>query len=144
MGTSRTRQSYVRKVGDADLTPVSAPMPPRRRGRDWVSKSDLISFLRCPYAFWQIDSGALRREEALDELSSQLIEQGREFHAAVASLAQPLAEPADLPALLAQEVTLIGVPVMENRELKIVGARDGLITAGGALLPIKAKSGSTA
>lgn len=111
-----------------------------RRGRDWVSKTDLVSFLRCPYAFWQIDSGALARNDAVDALGQQLMEEGRDFHEMVASLASPPPEKVGFPELLTQDVTVIGLPMVENRELKLLGAPDGVITAGGALLPIEAKS----
>lgn len=104
-----------------------------------MSKTDLVSFLRCPYAFWQIDSGALAPEDAIDELGRRLMDDGRDFHEMVSSLAKPPPEPVS-GELLTQDVTLIGVPMVENRELKLFGAPDGLVTAGGALLPVEAKS----
>ena len=116
------------------------PLDSRRRRRDWVSKSDLISFLRCPYAFWQIDSGALAPADAIDELGTQLIDDGREFHEMVESQARPATEEASLSELLADDVTLMPGPLVENRELKILGAPDGVVTACGAALPLKVKS----
>ena len=47
-------------------------------------------YLRCPHAFFQIDSGLVAREAMIDELGEQLIADGIAFEQSVASTAVPL------------------------------------------------------
>ncbi len=112
----------------------------RARGRDWVSKSDMVQFIRCPYAFVQVDQGLLPRDALIDPLSVQLIDEGNEFHRNVTALAAPMPDDLSLEDAFAQEVTLFGVPVLENKALKLLGAPDAVRAEGGALVPIEIKS----
>lgn len=110
------------------------------REDQWVSKTDLTSFLCCPYAWWQIDRGLISAEEILGPLEERLIEDGNAFHQAVEASAAPLAADADLAELLASDAKLLGLPLLENAELMIRGAPDGVDAASGALLPVEVKS----
>lgn len=115
----------------------SAPRSP-----SWVSKTELLRFLRCPYAFYLLDRGLLRFEDTVNEQQIRLINDGVSFHGAVEVLAEPDAiEPTDLPDVLAEtRVRLFNVPVFENPELQIYGKPDGIDTAKGALFPVEIKS----
>jgi hypothetical protein len=55
-----------------------------------VSKSNVTSYLRCPYAFYLIDSGALSPADAIDALGERLIEEGVAFEASITAQAVPL------------------------------------------------------
>jgi predicted RecB family nuclease len=115
----------------------------------WVSKTDLINYLRCPYAFYMIASGQVAREDTVSELQIRLIEQGVEFQTAVElkavaeSKAVPLAivDTSDLRKVFAQEsVRLCKLPLFKNPKLQILGVPDGIDTAQGALIPVETKS----
>jgi predicted RecB family nuclease len=114
----------------------------RSRGRtgDWVSKTDLLRFLRCPYAFVQVDRGLLLPEDLIDPLSQQLIDDGNEFHRAVLTETIPLPDSTDLIAAFAGDSTLVGIPVLRNEGLMLRGAPDGVIADRGGLVPIEIKS----
>ena len=42
---------------------AAMPRKPRATRREWVSKTDMTSYLRCPYGFWQLDRGALTQND---------------------------------------------------------------------------------
>jgi predicted RecB family nuclease len=107
----------------------------------WVTKTDLTRYVRCPYAFWLIDSGEIAFEETIDEFQAALLTQGNEFQELVEASATPvILGPEELKGLLETEITLLGTPLFENRAMHIRGRPDGLVTAGGALLPIEVQS----
>lgn len=43
---------------------------------EWVSKSDLVGYLRCPYAFWLLDTGQIQSGQALGWSSPRPRRQG--------------------------------------------------------------------
>src|SRR5713101_3958167 len=111
------------------------------KGRDWVSKTDLVTFLRCPYAFWLLDTGQVRFRDTVDVLTARLLKQGTVFHEGVAREAMPLPRDTDISTLIAADHHVIGFPgFLKNRAYKILGRPDGVRTAHGALLPIEIKS----
>lgn len=121
---------------------VKLPQHVSRRRQDdlWVSKTDLISFLRCPFAWWQIDQGLISAEDILGPLEEKVIEDGSFFHRQVEATALPAPEGRGLSELLATDAKLLGLPVLENADLLIRGAPDGVDAASGALLPVEVKS----
>jgi len=44
--------------------PVEATGKPAKRGPEWVSKTNIADYYRCPYAFWLMDSAVMRRISA--------------------------------------------------------------------------------
>jgi predicted RecB family nuclease len=112
----------------------------RSLGREWVTKTDMVRFIRCPYAFVQVDSGLLAPEELLDPVSVQLIDEGTEFHVDVLATAEPLPAGVRLEDMLTSEETLLGLPTLRNKRLKLLGEPNGIRTASGALIPIEIKS----
>ena len=122
---------------DRRQTTKGAP-PTRRkktgRTRAWVSKTDLITFLRCPYAFSLLDRGEITFEDTVAEFQLKLLVEGSEFHSLVEASAVPIQiEPDDVPNLLQTDVTVLGIPGFENAKLKIFGRPDGVVAAKGAL-----------
>lgn len=116
-------------------------MNAKKRSRNWISKSDLVRWVRCPYAAWLLYKGLITFEDTVDEFQLRLMTEGVAFQEAVEAKAFKIeAAPKDLRALLTQDIALFRPPVFENRELKIFGQPDGIDAAGGALIPIEIKS----
>lgn len=115
----------------------------RRRAvsQDWVSKTDLGRWYRCPYAFWLLETGQISFEETVSPFQLSLICAGEDYQKLVEQSATPVViSRADLPALLGTEITILGTPMFENRRLKLRGCPDGIDTASGALYPVELKS----
>jgi predicted RecB family nuclease len=111
------------------------------KGRDWVSKTDLTTFLRCQYAFWLLDTGQVEFDDVADTITARLLEEGRAFQERVVAEATPLPADVDFSMLVASDCHLIGFPwLVKNHDYKILGRPDGVRTAHGALLPIEIKS----
>lgn len=124
------------------LTLATARRPRSARGRRWVSKSDLVTYVRCPYAFSLLDRGEITREEAMSELGVLLAQEGVAFEQDVQA-ALPVVEVADqdqLKELLEQGLGIMQPPLIENTLLEIYGRPDGVEPQGGDLVPIEIKS----
>lgn len=102
---------------------------------DWVSDTDLIAYLRCPYAWWHMDRELVGSEEILSPLDRKQAASDHALLGKVEKLALPAAEK-ELAELFTEDIKLVGIPTLENRERQIFGAPDGVDTAGGALAPI--------
>jgi predicted RecB family nuclease len=124
------------------IAPSERPPQPQRT-RTWVSKSDLIRYLRCPYAFWMVDSGRLAPQLAIDQLGEQLIQEGVAFERSVTSVAQPLPPEIGLADALRSDARIYGLPHLENPQLKLHGIPDAVDAAAGALIPVEIKSHRT-
>lgn len=120
--------------------PPGVPRTRTRRGPSWVSKSNVTSFLRCPYAFYMVDSGALSPAEAIDALGERLIEEGLAFEASITSEAAPLPAEMDLATALLTPGRVFGLPMLRHQELALRGVPDAVDTEGGALVPVEIKS----
>ena len=82
-----------RTVAKRPAMPVGSTPAGRtaRPDRTWISKTAMTRYLRCPYAFWVIDSGRLPFEETLDEFRAELIRKGTAFQEKVEADAVPVA-----------------------------------------------------
>lgn len=107
---------------------------PQRR-LNWVSKTDVVRYLRCPYAFWQIDSGALAPEAAIDALGERLIEDGVAFEGTVTAEARPLPPGVDLADAFVTEARVYGLPRLENHQLELHGIPDAVTPPAGGSCP---------
>jgi predicted RecB family nuclease len=111
------------------------------RNQSWVSKTNVTSYLRCPYAFWLTDSGQLDRVELLSPFEAQLADTGIAFERAIVEAAAPVEMPSGGEAeLLTQDHTLLDVRAFRNPRPRLIGRPDGVVTANGALQPIEIKS----
>jgi len=109
--------------------------------KSWVSKTDLIRFIRCPYGFYVLDKGLVDFEDTINEYQSTLIEQGVAFQSAIEAETKPLPEPIELDRLFSeQSVRLFSLPLLKNPELRIMGKPDAVDTHKGQLLPVEIKS----
>jgi predicted RecB family nuclease len=104
----------------------------------WVSKTDLTTYLRCPYAFWLLHAGETTREQLTDEFQGRLLDAGVAFQDRIeAEVPDAVGE---LPSLLAGNIALFGIPLFENPRLKIYGQPDGIDPAHGMAIPIEIKA----
>jgi len=103
-------------------------------------QTQLTRFIRCPYAFVAVERGLLLPEDLVDRFSEQLINAGTDFHERVLDEAVPMPAGLTLEEAFAGEGTVLGLPVLRNEKLKLLGAPDGVIAADGGLLPIEIKS----
>jgi len=112
------------------------------RTQNWVSKTDLTRYLRCPYAFYLLDRGLVVFEDAVDQQQARLIAEGVNFQTGVEAAAVPRTiDLAKLSQVFAEEsIQLFRVPVVENPTLEIYGKPDAIDTAQGALVPVEVKS----
>jgi predicted RecB family nuclease len=109
--------------------------------QQWVSKTDLSRWYRCPYAFWLLESGQITFPETVSAFQMSLIGAGQDYQDLIEqSVAPVVISPVGLPALLETEVTILGTPLFENKQLKLRGCPDGIDAASGALYPIEIKS----
>jgi predicted RecB family nuclease len=104
----------------------------------WVSKTDLTTYLRCPYAFWLLHEGVITREQLTDEFQRHLLDDGIAFQDRIEAELPTTA--GDLPALLAGNAAVFDTPLFENPRLKIYGRPDGIDPAGGMAAPIEIKA----
>jgi predicted RecB family nuclease len=107
----------------------------------WVSKTDLVRYVRCPYAFWLQDTGRITFDDTVDDFQLSKIRDGREFQASVeAGAIRVDVMPRELPSALRQDVVLYNTPTFRNAQSQIHGRPDGIQTAHGALIPMEIKS----
>jgi len=90
------------------------------RSSNWVSKTDLIRYLRCPYAFYVLDRGLVAFQDTVNQQQARLIEEGMAFQTRVESATVPRTiKPVDLPRVFAGEaIQLHSVPLFENTTLE--------------------------
>jgi hypothetical protein len=67
-------------MGSADGLAVPSVKPSRRPPGDWVSKSEMTQFFRCPYTYWLLYHGEIDRSQVLDGFTVMLVEHGVDFH----------------------------------------------------------------
>src|SRR5712691_10472586 len=98
---------------------------------EWVSKSNLVAYLKCPYAFWLLDTGRIQSWEALGEPGPPL-PGGQEHHEEVFKIAMQ-----GLPTRHRRE--FVPERTFRNPDLRILGRPDGVLTARGALFSVAIK-----
>ena len=128
-----TRNGIV-SAREADVDGDFALQP--RRG--WVSKTDVMRYFRCPYAFSLLERGEITFDDTIDEFTAGLIATGQEFHAHVEALAPTLEQ--GWTDTLEAGVGVLGVPIIDNPALRLVGRPDGIRPNDGAYEPIEIKS----
>jgi predicted RecB family nuclease len=128
-------------LGGLESNEVSGLVLREEPDRDWVSKTEFVRYLRCPYVFWLVDSGQIEAADAWTSIQARLIGEGQQFHADVLR-ALPAAEGIrSLEDVIAQNSCVLGLrEVYRNERRKIIGTPDGIDAAGGALFPIEIKS----
>lgn len=135
------RATTTRRLPSAPRLIPGAQSGARRPSRDWVTKTDLTRYARCPYSFWLLDSGQISLEDTVDEFQLKLVQEGTEFQERIESGAIVTdVSPQDLPAVLERDIVLLNTPNFENVPWKIFGRPDGIDAAEGALIPIEMKS----
>ena len=101
----------------------------------------MVAYLRCPYAFWLVDTGQIQFSETLSSNGPRLLAEGEAFEEEVLANTTPLPPNTDFRSLIAKDVSVLGLPeIYRNQDLRIMGRPDGVRTSNGALFPIEIKS----
>ena len=96
-------------------SPSPLPPPTRvERGDEWVSKTDLNRYYRCPYAYSLLYRGEIRPDQMVDGYTVLLMQEGMAFHEVVVA------------AEVAAGAELMPAKVLENPNLLIYGIPDGI------------------
>ena len=121
--------------------PSAASLVTARRDHGWVTKTDVTTYVRCPYTYSLLWRGEIVRDEILDEATRELVAEGVAFHEQVDASVPPVevGSPEEVQALFASGVTLYHTPIYQNLDLKILGQPDGIDPAGGLMVPIEFK-----
>ena len=101
---------------------ASQVSPLREQG--WVTKTDVTTYLRCPYTYSLLWRGEISRNEIFHEIVRGLLVEGVAFHEQVDASVPPIdvGSPEQLAALFAAGVTLYHTPVYGNAALMIVAS----------------------
>jgi len=57
--------------------------------QDWVTKTELMTYVRCPYTYSLLHRGEIDRSDLFDEFLLELLAEGKEFHDRVDATALP-------------------------------------------------------
>ena len=107
-----------------------------RRPRQWVSKTDVMNYHRCPYAFWLQDCGEVRLDAEAGPIIAELLDEGVAFEERIVAGAPHVSVTHDeFTSLLGDDVTLYRLPHLRNQELRIHGKLDVIETKHGQLIP---------
>jgi predicted RecB family nuclease len=114
----------------------------RRTGVDWISKTDLLTYVRCPFAFWKLSQGVITRRDLFDARTQAVIDEGIAFHEQIDAGAErtELATLDAVDELLLTGTTVLNPPLIENAAMMIFGRPDAIVPADGAMLPVEYKS----
>lgn len=107
-----------------------------------VSKTDIMRYRACPYAFWVRDRGEVTEPDYLDAPAVARIRAGIDFEAEITAEATPDARP--LEAIIADpDVPRLHLepfgPPLRNRRLGLIGLPDAIDPDAGAMIPVEVK-----
>jgi len=99
--------------------PRVAELGTTQRDQGWVTKTDVMTYARCPYTYSLLWRGEISRDEIFDEFLRELIVQGVAFHEQVDRSVPPIeiGSKEQLAAVLAAGVTLFHTPTYANPPL---------------------------
>jgi predicted RecB family nuclease len=107
----------------------------------WVTKTNVTDYLRCPYRFWLLHTGAITRDQLFGPADQAVLDEGNRFEAGIVAAALPIATPPGGPVeLFAEDHVLLDVQTLYNPDLHLAGRPDGIVTANGRLEPIEIKA----
>ena len=129
----------------ADRPAGAAPASQRPSSeRSWVSKSDVTGYLRCPYAWWLLDTRQITRDEAMPPFVAELAAVGVDFETRATAGAQPVTIPPGTEKEFFRGERTVYLPpssrLFRNEPLRLRGRPDGVVSAGGVVEPIEIKS----
>jgi predicted RecB family nuclease len=109
---------------------------------DWVTKTELMMYVRCPYTYGLLHRGEIDRAQLFDPILNELLSEGIRFHEQVEDSvpAVQVHTTAERDLLFAKGISLLHTPMMANTELGIRGRPDGIDPHGGGWWPIEIKS----
>lgn len=107
--------------------------------RSFVTKTNVVDFERCPYAFLLLDRGVVTRDKAVTRGRAQRMAAGVAFEARVVSSVEPGPPAASVEELLCRDDDIFIGYTFINRSLRLAGIPDGVRPAGGEVVPIEVK-----
>jgi predicted RecB family nuclease len=107
---------------------------------EWVTKSQVRQYDRCPYTFWLLYSGQITPAEVFGEMEKMLIGRGVGFEEAMLSEIEEAPPDVSLEELAKTARFLFNVPTARNSERKLIGRPDGIEIATFAPVEIKGHS----
>lgn len=108
--------------------------------KSWVSKSDIVEFIRCQYRVFITYKLGVKPIDFVDsDFIKALIDQGSTFEENVVS-ELPFEEVGSLSEVIEKDVLFRSTDLLENHELGLRGVVDLIHTDGGKLYPIEIKS----
>ena len=107
--------------------------------QSFVTKTNVVDFERCPYAFLLLDRGVVTRDKAVTRDRAERMAAGVAFEERVVSSVEPAPPAASVQELLCGDVDVFLGRTFINRELRLAGIPDGVRPAGGELVPIEVK-----
>jgi len=108
-----------------------------KRGPEWVTKTNIRDYEQCPYGFWLMHSGAVKREDVFGPMERALIAAGNVYEARLLEEMPDI--PPGLPTGQMREVArfVYDGPTVENVQRKLVGRPDGIDLDAQAPIEIK-------
>lgn len=112
--------------------------------RNWVSKSDVSRWVRCPYAFWLLYTEQIAFADTVTDFEFRLITEGNEFQSSFEAQI-PTVEPVTTRTLKRfirknPDIVLFQPPTLRNDARKILGRPDAIEIADGVLYPVEMKA----
>ena len=115
-------------------------------GPDWVTKTDVTDYLRCPYAYSLLWRDEISRDDMFDDRVAEMLAAGDRFHLEVdeqlvadgaAVLAASTSQQAEA---LATELTVQRPPMLYNHDRHLHGRPDAIHPRAGVWWPVETKS----
>ncbi len=104
---------------------------------EWVSKSDVLTYRRCPFVFWLLDTGQVEFEDTLGPSGRALVAAGQAQREAELGAASTEHAAPEASRGYAADI-LLDPPLLYNPERKLLGRPDGVWLEAGAFVPIVA------
>jgi len=97
---------------------------------EYVSKTDIYAYRRCPYTFHLVESGQISRAEAFSPIEAALMDDGIAFEDGILAEMPTTMRRLDDPKLLEETGFIYGIDTIVDHERKLVGQPDGFELRG--------------
>lgn len=104
---------------------------------DYVSKTDMYAYRRCPYTFHLVESGQISREAAYSPIQGSLMADGISFEEGVLEEMPTTTRRIDDPKLREEAEYVYGVETIFDHDRKLIGRPDGFDLTAHAPIEIK-------
>jgi predicted RecB family nuclease len=104
---------------------------------DYVSKTDIYAYRRCPYTFHLVESGQISREEAYSPIEGSLMADGISFEDGLLEEMPTTSRRLDDPKLREEAEYIYGVETIFDHDRKLIGRPDGFDLSAHAPIEVK-------